>query len=163
MWPVRVYAGAFGPGLPRRDLLLSPDHAIFVNNVFVPVKFLVNGTTVAQEPRSSVTYYHVELPRHDIVLAEGIAVESYLDLGDHADFSASGNVIRLFPDFKARLAPNAAWAWETRGAARLVMAGAELEAAREMVMGTAAATLPVRSSGSTGWPTGSATASRKRA
>ena len=29
--PVRVFAGAFGAGMPHRDLWLSPDHAIFID------------------------------------------------------------------------------------------------------------------------------------
>ena len=31
VWPVRVAAGAFGPGRPHTDLFLSPDHAVYVN------------------------------------------------------------------------------------------------------------------------------------
>ena len=30
VWPVRVLAHAFGAGFPTRDLLLSPDHSLFV-------------------------------------------------------------------------------------------------------------------------------------
>jgi len=76
----------------------------------------------------------VELPRHAVILAERLTVESYLDLGDRADFSADGDVVRLFPDFAARLSPDAAVAWETKGAAALVMAGEKLNAARRMVI-----------------------------
>ncbi len=131
VWPVRVSSGAFGAGLPERDLFLSPDHAVFVNGVLVPVKLLINGTSIAQVKRTTVTYYHVELPRHDVIRAEGLPVESYLDTGDRADFG--GDVIRLFPDFAARFAPGAAAAWETRGAAPLVMAGRELAAVKRVV------------------------------
>src|SRR5665647_2305417 len=56
VWPVRVLAGAFGPGLPHRDLLLSPDHAVYANEVLIPVKHLINGTTIVQVPMDSVTY-----------------------------------------------------------------------------------------------------------
>ena len=45
VWPVRVSAGAFGAGRPVRDLYLSPDHAVFVNEVLVPVKLLIEGTS----------------------------------------------------------------------------------------------------------------------
>ncbi len=131
VWPVRVAAGAFGPGLPRCDLFLSPDHAVFVNGVLVPVKLLINRTSIAQVERDRVRYFHVELPRHDVILTEGLPVESYLDIGDRADFD--GDVIRLFPDFTARLGANAASVWETRGAAKLVTAGPELTAARQVI------------------------------
>jgi collagen type I/II/III/V/XI/XXIV/XXVII alpha len=137
VWPVRVTAGAFGPGLPARDLWLSPDHAVFVNGVLVPVRLLVNGTSITQVKLDGVTYYHVELPRHAIIFAEGLPAESYLDLGDRADFSRQGETIRLFPDFAARSSPDAALAWETRGAARLVLTGEELAAAKRAVVGPA--------------------------
>jgi T5SS/PEP-CTERM-associated repeat protein len=133
VWPVRVRVGAFGENVPVRDLYLSPDHAVFVNGVLVPVKLLINGTSITREERSKVTYYHVELERHEVILAEGLAVESYLDLGDRANFTESGETIRLFPDFAARLAPDAVMAWETRGAAPLVTTGAGLVRARAAV------------------------------
>jgi len=107
---------------------------VFVNDVLVPVKLLVNGTSIVQVRLDGVTYYHVELPRHAVILAEGLPAESYLDLGDRANFEG-GETIRLFPDFAARLAPDTAMAWETRGAAPLVMAGEQLEAARRAVIG----------------------------
>ena len=45
VWPVRVRAGAFGAGQPGRDLWLSPDHAVFVDDVLIPVRLLINGAT----------------------------------------------------------------------------------------------------------------------
>ena len=130
VWPVRVKAEAFGKNVPVRDLYLSPDHAVFVNEVLIPVKLLVNGTSIAQVKRPRVTYFHVELPAHSMILAEGQPVESYLERGDRANFQQDGTAIRLFPDFAAKLAPDAAMEWETRGAAPLVMAGKALEGAR---------------------------------
>ena len=86
-WPVRVRAGAFGERLPARDLLLSPDHAVLVDHVLVPIRHLLNGCTVVQEPVAEVVYYHLELTAHDVILAEGLPCESYLDTGDRAAFS----------------------------------------------------------------------------
>jgi len=123
VWPVRVRAGAFGPGLPSRDLCLSPQHAIFDEGVLIPAKFLVNGSSVVQEPCARITYYHVELERHDLLLAEGLAVESYLDTGDRASFENGGAALVLHPDF-ARLV------WDGRACAELKVTGPELEAVR---------------------------------
>jgi len=130
VWPVRVARGAFGRNVPLRDLYLSPDHAVLVDGVLIPVKLLVNGAGIVQVRRSAVTYFHIELPVHAVILAEGLTAESYLDLGDRADFASESETIRLFPDFAARLAPDAALAWETKGAAPLVMAGEKLQAIR---------------------------------
>ena len=97
VWPVCVGAGAFGDGLPRRDLWLSPDHAVFVQDVLIPIKLLINRATIRQIPTNVVTYYHVELPRHDLLLAEGLAAESYLDTGNRQMFENAGPSVLLHP------------------------------------------------------------------
>jgi hypothetical protein len=53
------------------------------------------------------------------------------------NFSDSG-IIDLFPDFAATPMPDLALLWETRGAAPLVLAGAQLAAARRVVREEAA-------------------------
>ena len=73
--PVRVSAHAFGPNRPSRDLYLSPDHALFINDVLIPVKHLINGITIVQTSVDTITYYHVELPAHDVLLAENLPAE----------------------------------------------------------------------------------------
>ena len=80
--PVRVARGAFGPGQPQRDLLLSPDHAIWHLGALIPVHLLVNGSSVRQQALGVARYTHVELASHDILLAEGLPVESFLDTGN---------------------------------------------------------------------------------
>jgi hypothetical protein len=91
VWPVRVQANAFGPEMPHRELRLSPDHAVLVEGVLIPIRYLINGSTIAQQPVDEVTYWHVELPRHDILLAEGLRCESYLDTGNSAAFADGGS------------------------------------------------------------------------
>jgi len=123
VWPVRVAAGAFGANRPRRDLFLSPDHAVFCAGVLIPVRYLVNGTTVAQVPRATVWYFHVELARHDVLSAEGLPCESFLDSGNRGDFDNGGPVLWLHPAFARR-------AWDAGACAELVVAGTGLKAAR---------------------------------
>jgi T5SS/PEP-CTERM-associated repeat protein len=124
VWPIRVAAHAFGQGMPSTDLLLSPDHAVYVDRVLIPIRLLVNGWTVRQEPTDRIAYHHVELARHDVLLANSMPAESYLDTGDRARFSDCGDVIALHPDFSAR-------AWEMWGCAPLVQTGAVLAAVRK--------------------------------
>jgi hypothetical protein len=104
VWPVLVTAHAFGPVAPRRDLLLSPDHAVFTDSVLIPVKHLITGTTIRQIVTPAVTYFHVGLERHDVVLAEGLPVESYLDTGDRGAFEGADGATILHPAFASERA-----------------------------------------------------------
>jgi collagen type I alpha len=131
VWPVRISRGAFGAGIPMRDLFVSPDHAVFVDGVLVPVKLLANGTTIRQVERSTITYHHTELTAHEVILAEGLPVESYLDTGDRLDFDRGEEAIRLHPAIGRG---NTATLWETKGSAPLVMGGERLNTLREKVV-----------------------------
>ena len=73
VWLLRIAAGAFGPGWPSRELWLSPDHAVYIGDVLILVKYLINGTSFEQVTVDEVTYYHMELPLHSVLLAEGCA------------------------------------------------------------------------------------------
>lgn len=94
--PVRIRAHAFGPARPERDLVLSPDHAVFADGALIPVKHLVDGDAIATLRTDSVNYFHVELPRHGLVLAENLPCESFLDTGQrtYPDRTAPGFAIR---------------------------------------------------------------------
>jgi len=132
VWPVRIAAGAFGSNRPHTDLFLSPDHAVYVNGVLIPIRHLINGSTITQVPIDQVTYHHVELPAHDVLLAEGLPAESFLDLRDGSNYANRPGPTRLYPDYSARM-------WEAFGCARLVVTGPELHAARALVAGAASA------------------------
>jgi len=131
--PVRIQANAVADGMPSRDLLLSGDHAIFVDDMLIPAKQLVNDRTITRETRADVTYYHVELDDHDVIFADGLTVETYLDTGDRASFDNGGNSIRLHTEFTAG-------AWETRGYAPLVVTGPALAEVQARLSRRAAAT-----------------------
>src|SRR5665213_2658973 len=132
VWPVRVRAGAFGNDQPGRDLFLSPDHAVFFDGALIPIRYLVNGATIIQEPRNKVTYWHVELDKHGVIFAEGLPCESYLDTGNRSAFVNGGTAVRMHPDFALRV-------WEAEACAPLVRDGAKLEAARKSLLERAVA------------------------
>jgi hypothetical protein len=46
----------------------------------------------------TVSYHHVELDRHAIMIAEGVQAESYLDTGNRAFFSNAGLAMILHPE-----------------------------------------------------------------
>jgi hypothetical protein len=130
--PVRVQAQAFGANLPARDLVLSPDHAVYAEGVLIPVKHLINGSTIRQSAVASVTYYHVELPRHAIMLAESLPAESYLDSGDRASFANAAGEVALHPVWGSE-ARDLSLLWDACGAAPLCVTGPQLERVRAVV------------------------------
>ena len=102
VWPVRVATGAFGENLPRRDLWLSPGHSVACEGVIMPISCLINGRSVSQIEQNRVVYWHVELDAHDIILAEGLPAESYLDCGNRTAFANGGAFVEAHPDFQPK-------------------------------------------------------------
>ena len=129
--PIGVRADAFGLGRPHRDLLLSPDHAIFAEGVLIPVRHLLNGTTVLPAEFFAVRYFHVELARHDIVLAEGLPTETYLDLGNRSVFANGGGAPVLHPVFSGDIRARG-------GCAELILGGPVLARVRAQLQTQAA-------------------------
>ncbi|MDP4006938.1 Hint domain-containing protein [Methylobacterium sp. NEAU K] len=96
--PVCVKAGALADGIPTRDLWVSPDHALYLDGVLIPAEHLVNGVTIVKAERvDSVTYWHIELDSHDVLLAEGAPAESFVDDGGRAIFHNAASFRALYP------------------------------------------------------------------
>jgi len=87
--PIRFRAGAFGIDQPDADLLVSPQHRMLVRGaaartlfnaeeVLVAAEDLVNdGGIQVDRSLRKVTYHHLLLDRHDIVIANGMETESF--------------------------------------------------------------------------------------
>ena len=70
---------------PSRDLVVSPAHGIcvqVVEEVFIQAGALVNGATITRVDTDEIEYWHLELESHDVLVAEGLPAESYLDCGN---------------------------------------------------------------------------------
>lgn len=89
--PVRITEGTLNTS---RDLRLSPQHRLFIwqrrdelgtgrAEVMVKAELLVNGSTVVREEGGHVDSYQIVFSSHEIIYAEGIAVESLLVTGQN--------------------------------------------------------------------------------
>ncbi len=127
VWPIRIEAGAMAPGRPERDLFLSPDHAVLLDGVLIPVRYLVNGATVARRPVARIRYFHIELPRHAALLAENLPAESFLDTGNRGAFDGEAAGARGDPADALRR-------WQTASLAPLVAGGPRLARVRQALL-----------------------------
>jgi hypothetical protein len=91
------------------------------------VRYLVNGASVARIYVPRITYWHLELDSHDIVLAEGLPTETYLDTGNRAAFANGGSIAIGDLDYSRRI-------WVERGCAPLAVAGPAVTAVRESLL-----------------------------
>ena len=80
-----------------------------------------------QERADWVTYWHVGLDRHDVLLADGLPAESYLDTGNRGSLANAGRVV-------ARGSGFACGVWAAQGRAPLLTAGAALATVHDRLL-----------------------------
>lgn len=116
--PVRISKGAFRQDAPARDLLVSQQHRILLDDwrmellfaepeMLVAAKHLVNDTTISLEfPDADVTDYHLMFDRHEIIYAEGLSTESFHP-GEMAlsalEEACRQEIFELFPELERDL------------------------------------------------------------
>ncbi len=128
--PIRIAAGALSTGIPARDLWVSPEHALLIDDLLVPARLLLNGATIMQPSDVDVVeYFHIELEEHDIIFAEATPAETFIDCDSRGMFHNADEFAALFPnDARPR------WRF---CASRLEAASGELLAIRARLAGRA--------------------------
>ena len=105
---VRVQAGAFGGGLPKRDLFVTADHAFLMDGLLINAGALVNGSTIVvmskDELGQSIEVFHIETMDHQVILAEGVPAETFIDyegrrgFDNYDEFTALYGKDRVVPE-----------------------------------------------------------------
>ena len=120
--PICIKAGALDDNVPRRDLWISPHHAMYfkddLEGVLIEAKDLVNGVSIVQAERvDKVEYFHIELDTHDVIIAEGALSESFIDDDSRGMFHNAHEYRALYPgggDTASRNTARRGWMTATR-------------------------------------------------
>jgi hypothetical protein len=83
--PICITKDSISMGMPFSDVYLSENHGVVLRKKRVSAKRLV-GEKIYKVPAESVVYYHVEVEGHQVISANGLLSETYLDVGKRKAF-----------------------------------------------------------------------------
>lgn len=95
-FPILFPKGSLRPGLPTSQFAISSDHALLIGEFLVPAGLLCNGKIGPIDPGRTLSYYHIETEAHEIILAAGVAVETFIDVHNRSGFDNVGEYIARY-------------------------------------------------------------------
>lgn len=113
--PVLIKADTFGPGLPARDMRVSPNHRFLVDGwraqtlfghaeLLVRAQAMCNDSTILTDRSvTSIDYIHLMFDRHEVITADGVATESFqpsVGVTQGLDARVRDELLALFPQLK---------------------------------------------------------------
>ncbi|MBY8975163.1 Hint domain-containing protein [Rhodobacteraceae bacterium NNCM2] len=119
--PICIRAGAFGNGIPARDVRVSPQHRIALGSwrsdvmfgapmLLAPAHALVDGETVVREEiREGVDYVHILFDSHQLVDVEQLWSESFYPGATALDAMSRKTRDELFQIFPELAMPDRAY------------------------------------------------------
>ncbi len=113
--PILIKKGALGNGLPDRNMMVSPNHRVLINDpkaelmlgeaeVLVAAKHLLDLPGVRKSIANEVRYIHFMFERHEIVLSDGMWTESFqpgMQAMAGLESAQREEIYTLFPELKA--------------------------------------------------------------
>jgi hypothetical protein len=97
--PICIKRNALDHDVARRDLWISPNHAMYLEGVLIEAKDLVNGVSIYQaEAVDEIEYFHIELDSHEVIIAEGAWSESFINDDNRGLFHNAHEYAALYPD-----------------------------------------------------------------
>lgn len=98
--PVCICQDALAPGKPNQDLVLTASHGIVIDDLVINASALVNYDTIDYIPRhklpTTMIYYHIETEAHEVIFANGIEAETYIDYIDRQAFDNYDEYVELY-------------------------------------------------------------------
>lgn len=113
--PVLIKKDALGPGLPARDMHVSPNHRFLISGwraemlfgtseVLVRAQAMRNDTSILSATATrSVDYIHLMFDRHEVITADGLPSESFQPadgVTDGLDAQVGNELLTLFPELR---------------------------------------------------------------
>ena len=134
--PICIRAGSLYDHVPRRDLWLSPHHALYLDGLLIEAKDLINGVSIVQaDSVEKVEYFHIELETHDVIIAEGALAESFIDDDSRGLFNNVHEYRQLYGDaatgFMQFCAPRLEEGYQVEVVRRRIALRAELQAGED--------------------------------